>query len=33
MWLDNFEWFFGNEPRFGLAHVDCAIQKRTHNSV
>ena len=27
--LDNFEWTFGYEPRFGLVHVDYATQQRT----
>ena len=27
--LDNFEWTFGYEPRFGLVHVDYATQRRT----
>ena len=27
--LDNFEWAFGYERRFGLVHVDYATQKRT----
>ncbi len=27
--LDNFEWAFGYEKRFGLVHVDFATQKRT----
>ncbi|MBL4872359.1 MAG: beta-glucosidase [Rhodobacteraceae bacterium] len=27
--LDNFEWAFGYEKRFGLIHVDFATQKRT----
>ena len=27
--LDNFEWAFGYEKRFGLVHVDFETQKRT----
>jgi beta-glucosidase len=27
--LDNFEWAYGYDPRFGLAHVDYATQQRT----
>jgi beta-glucosidase len=27
--LDNFEWAFGYEKRFGIVHVDYATQKRT----
>jgi beta-glucosidase len=27
--LDNFEWAYGYWPRFGLAHVDYATQRRT----
>jgi beta-glucosidase/6-phospho-beta-glucosidase/beta-galactosidase len=27
--LDNFEWFFGYTPRFGIVHVDYANQRRT----
>ncbi len=27
--MDNFEWFSGYRPRFGLAHVDYATQQRT----
>ncbi|MEO8411014.1 MAG: GH1 family beta-glucosidase, partial [Propionivibrio sp.] len=27
--LDNFEWSFGYEPRFGIVHVDFATQART----
>jgi beta-glucosidase len=27
--IDNFEWSFGYRPRFGLAHVDHATQRRT----
>jgi beta-glucosidase len=27
--MDNFEWAFGFEKRFGLYHVDYATQKRT----
>ncbi len=27
--LDNFEWCFGYDPRFGLIHVDFKTQKRT----
>jgi len=27
--LDNFEWAFGYERRFGIVHVDYATQQRT----
>lgn len=27
--MDNFEWAFGYERRFGLIHVDYKTQKRT----
>jgi len=27
--MDNFEWAFGYERRFGLVHVDYATQQRT----
>jgi len=27
--MDNFEWAFGYERRFGIVHVDYATQKRT----
>ena len=27
--MDNFEWAFGYERRFGIIHVDYATQKRT----
>ena len=27
--MDNFEWIFGFEKRFGLYHVDFETQKRT----
>jgi beta-glucosidase len=27
--MDNFEWAFGYERRFGLVHVDYATQART----
>jgi len=27
--LDNFEWAFGYERRFGIVHVDYATQRRT----
>ena len=27
--LDNFEWAFGYDKRFGLVHVDYRTQKRT----
>jgi beta-glucosidase len=27
--LDNFEWAYGYDKRFGLVHVDYATQKRT----
>jgi beta-glucosidase len=27
--LDNFEWAFGYDMRFGIVHVDYATQKRT----
>ena len=27
--LDNFEWAYGYDPRFGIVHVDYATQKRT----
>ena len=27
--LDNFEWAYGYEKRFGLVHVDYTTQKRT----
>jgi beta-glucosidase len=27
--MDNFEWSYGYDPRFGLVHVDYATQKRT----
>ena len=27
--LDNFEWAYGYDKRFGLVHVDYATQRRT----
>jgi beta-glucosidase len=27
--MDNFEWAFGYERRFGIVHVDYVTQKRT----
>jgi len=27
--MDNFEWAFGYERRFGVVHVDYGTQKRT----
>jgi len=27
--MDNFEWCFGYDPRFGIIHVDFKTQKRT----
>jgi beta-glucosidase len=27
--MDNFEWIFGYEKRFGVVHVDFETQKRT----
>lgn len=30
--LDNFEWAYGYDKRFGLVHVDYASQRRTIKS-